>query len=314
MNPAKSLTKLFNKTTIWGRILIIITLILVGFSLFSVNREGFGNNGMFSYNESSNIYDEFYSNIYDMLSKSTSKNIYEIGEIIHQTNPNQKSTILDVGCGTGNHVNLFKEKGYSIIGVDKSEHMIKKAKKKYSDCNFKIADVLRNNIFYTNSFTHILCLNLTLYYMEDKDVCSARICDRVFFKNCLDWLKPGGYLVVHLVNRDLFYPNISSSKNAFLLNNSHEKKERIKYSKMKTNDFTYTSNFNLDRNTEIAKFREKFEFRDRNIKKQEHRLYMPTEKSIVNMAQSKGFIFQGIIDLMNVGYEYDKLYIFVKSN
>lgn len=305
MNPAKSLTNLFNKTTIWGRILIIITLILVGFSLFSVKKEGFDNYGMFSYNESSNIYDEFYSNIYDMLSKSSSKNVYEIGEIIQQTNSNQKSIILDVGCGTGNHVNLFKEKGYSIIGVDKSEHMIKKAKEKYSDCNFKIADVLRNNIFYTNSFTHILCLNLTLYYMEDKDV---------FFKNCLAWLKPGGYLVVHLVNRDLFYPNISSSKNAFLLNNSHEKKERIKYSKMKTNDFTYTSNFNLDRNTEIAKFREKFEFKYGKIKKQEHKLYMPTEKSIVNMAQSQGFIFQGIIDLINVGYEYDKLYIFVKSN
>jgi SAM-dependent methyltransferase len=305
MNLAKSLTKIFNKTTIWGRILIIITLILVGLSLFSVKREGFGNNGMFTYNESSNIYDEFYSNIYDMLSKSSSKNVYEIGEIIQQTNPNQTSIILDIGCGTGNHVSLLKEKGYTVIGVDNSKHMIQRAKEKYLDCNFKIADVLRNNIFYTNSFTHILCLNLTLYYMENKDV---------FFKNCLTWLKPGGYLVVHLVNRDLFYPNISSSKNAFLLNNSYEKKQRITYSKMKTNDFTYTSNFNLDRNTEIAKFREKFEFRDGNIKKQEHKLYMPTEKSIVDMAQSYGFIFQGKIDLMNVGYEYDKLYIFVKSN
>jgi len=32
------------------------------------------------------------------------------------------------------------------------------------------------------------------------------------------------------------------------------------------------------------------------------------------MAQSQGFIFQGIIDLINIGYEYNKLYIFVKSN
>jgi len=83
---------------------------------------------------------------------------------------------------------------------------------------------------------------------------------------------------------------------------------------MKTDDFTYTSNFNLDRNTDIAKFREKFEFRDGKIKKQDHKLYMPSEKSIVNMAQGQGFIFQGIIDLMNIGYEYNNLYIFVKSN
>ena len=305
MNPAKSLTTLFNKTSTWGKILIFITLILVGLSLFTVKKEGFTNYGVFSYNESSNIYDDFYSNIYDVLAQSSSKNVYEIGEIIQQTSPTQKSIILDVGCGTGGHVSLLKNKGYSVVGIDKSEHMIKKAKEKYSDCNFKIADVLRNNIFYTNSFTHILCLNLTLYYMEDKDL---------FFKNCLAWLKPGGYLVVHLVNRELFYPNISSSKNAFVLNNSYENKERIKYSKMKTDDFTYTSNFNLDRNTDIAKFREKFEFRDGKIKKQDHKLYMPSEKSIVNMAQGQGFIFQGIIDLMNIGYEYNNLYIFVKSN
>lgn len=305
MNPAKSLTTLFHKTSTWGKILIFITLILVGFSLFSVKKEGFTNYGVFSYNESSNIFDEFYSNIYDMLSQSTNKNIYEIGKIIHQTSPNQKSIILDIGCGTGNHVSLLKEKGYNVMGIDKSEHMIIKAKEKYSDCNFKIADVLRTNIFYSNTFTHILCLNLTLYYMEDKNL---------FFKNCLAWLKPGGYLVVHLVNRDLFYPNISSSKNAFLLNNSYERKERITQSKMKTDKFTYTSNFNLDRNMDIAKFREKFEFKDGRIKKQDHKLYMPSEKSIVNMAQSQGFIFQGIIDLMNIGYEYNNLYIFVKSN
>jgi SAM-dependent methyltransferase len=302
MNPAKSLTTLFHKTSTWGKILIFITLILVGFSLFSVKKEGFTNYGVFTYNESSNIYDEFYSNIYDMLAQSSSKNIYEIGEIIQQTSPNQKSIILDVGCGTGDHVSLLKEKGYNVMGIDNSSNMIKKAKEKYSDCNFKIADVLRNNIFYTNSFTHILCLNLTLYYMEDKDL---------FFKNCLAWLKPGGYLVIHLVNRDLFYPNISSNKNAFV---SNEKKERIKYSKMKTNDFTYTSNFNLDRNIDIAKFKEKFEFKDGKIKKQEHKLYMPSDKSIVNMAQSQGFIFQGIIDLMNIGYEYNNLYVLVKSN
>ena len=305
MNPAKSLTTLYKKTTTWGKILIFITLLLVGFSLFSVKREKFGNYGIFIYNESSNIYDEFYSNIYDILAKSSSKNIYEIGEIIQQTNPNEKSIILDVGCGTGNHVSLMKEKGYNIIGIDNSQYMIKKAKEKYSDCNFKIADVLKNNIFYTNSFTHILCLNLTFYYFENKDL---------FFKNCFAWLKPGGYLVVHLVNRDLFYPNISSSKNAFLLNTSQHKKKRISFSKMKTNEFTYTTQFNLDRNTEIAKFKEKFEFIDGAIKKQEHKLYMPNVKSIVNIAQSQGFIFQGIIDLMNIGYEYNNLYIFVKSN
>jgi SAM-dependent methyltransferase len=148
-------------------------------------------------------------------------------------------------------------------------------------------------------------LNLTFYYFEDKEL---------FFKNCFAWLKPGGYLVVHLVNRDLFYPNISFPKNAFLLNTPNDKKKRISFSKMKTNDFNYSTQLKLDRNTEIANFKEKFEFKDGTIKKQEHKLYMPQEKSIVNIAQSQGFIFQGIIDLINIGYDYNNLYIFVKSN
>ena len=57
-----------------------------------------------------------------------------------------------------------------------------------------------------------------------------------------------------------------------------------------------------------------FEFNDGKVKKQEHIMYMPTEKEIISIAQSVGFILQGNIDLIHTGYEYNNLYIFVKPN
>ena len=41
---------------------------------------------------------------------------------------------------------------------------------------------------------------------------------------------------------------------------------------------------------------------------------MEDEKKIVAMAKEAGFIVQGKIDMVKVGYEYQYLYIFVKPS
>ena len=43
---------------------------------------------------------------------------------------------------------------------------------------------------------------ILIYYIEDK---------KRFIDNCYNWLKPGGYFVVHLVNRDKFDPIVNSA-------------------------------------------------------------------------------------------------------
>ena len=48
-----------------------------------------------------------------------------------------------------------------------------------------------------NSFSTITCFYFTIYYIKDKNT---------FLQNCYNWLMPGGYLVLHLVNRDKFDP------------------------------------------------------------------------------------------------------------
>jgi len=54
--------------------------------------------------------------------------------------------ILDIGCGPGNSTEVLYNKypGAYILGVDKSEEMIKTARIKYPGLNFKICDVSKD--------------------------------------------------------------------------------------------------------------------------------------------------------------------------
>ncbi|KKQ80612.1 MAG: S-adenosyl-L-methionine-dependent methyltransferase [Parcubacteria group bacterium GW2011_GWC2_38_7] len=55
---------------------------------------------------------------------------------------NQKSKILDVGCGGGQDSKYLFEQGYSVFGVDVSKEMIKLAKKYSPKTEFAVADVM----------------------------------------------------------------------------------------------------------------------------------------------------------------------------
>ena len=161
------------------------------------------------------------------------------------------------------------------------------------------------NAFNYQSFTHIICLYFTIYYIEDKTL---------FFENCFGWLRPGGYLVVHLVDRNMFDPILPPANPLLMLTPQRYAKDRITKSKVRFNNFNYTANFELDSKNDLAKFKEKFEFDDGKVKKQEHKMYMPSQKEIETMAQDAGFLLHGVIDLIKSGYEYNYLYIFTKPN
>ena len=105
--------------------------------------------------------------------------------------------ILDVGCGTGHHVNLLNKYGYKVYGIDKSDDMISIAKKNYPKCNFSSGDFLTSNFFDINTFTHILCLNRTFYEIDDLNN---------FFKECSSLLNINGYLIINIIDINNFNP------------------------------------------------------------------------------------------------------------
>ena len=306
-NPIKSITNIYNKMSIFGKILIFVTLFLILVVLFksinATNKEGYEQNDVFLFKQGSEIYDEFYADIYDHLVFNNLKDNYEIGEINNKANPNSKSVILDVGSGTGHHVDKLSQYNLDVIGIDISPSMVSKAKENYPNYNFILGDVLEGSTFKMNKFTHIICLYFTIYYFEDK---------MKFFNNCMDWLMPGGTLIVHLVNRDKFDPILPPGNPLYIVSPQKYSKERITKTKITFNDFVYSSNFEIEPEKDIATFHEKFKFNNGKVRKQEHKLYMNSENDIINMAQDAGFLIQGKIDLVNCAYEYQYLYILVK--
>jgi len=305
-----SITKTYNKLSIWSKILLFIVLLLIVIvSLKSFKRktlEGFEQTDKFIFKTGNDIYDGFYSEIYDYLVYNSLKDSYEVGEIMNKTFPSEESLILDIGCSTGHHVAELASKNFNVVGIDTSTAMINKAKEYYPNYNYQVRDALDSNAFYPNSYTHILCLYFTIYHIKDK---------MLFFKNCMKWLKPGGYLVVHLVDRDMFDPILPPGNPLIMVSPQRYAEKRITNTSITFDDFKYDANFDLDGKNDIAVLNEKFKFNDNGkVRKHEHKIYMPTHESIIQMAQETGFILQGTVDLVNVAYEYQYLYILVKPN
>jgi SAM-dependent methyltransferase len=284
---------------------LLLLLVLV-FKGFDNKKEGFEQRDQFLIKSGSDIYDDFYANIYDYLVFNNLKDDYEVGYIINSTSPSSQSKILDIGCGTGHHVSSLGAKGLDVLGIDISPSMIEKAKTNFPDYKFNVGDALNNHLFESNSFTHILCMYFTIYYFQDK---------AQFFNNCFKWLMPGGYLIVHLVERDRFDPILPPGNPLLYISPQRYAKERITSTKVKFTDFSYSANFQFDDANDKALFVEKFKNdSDGKVRKNEHTLYMPDVQQIVDEAQSCGFILESKADLLQCQYEYQYLYVFVKPN
>lgn len=302
-----SIKKMVNNLSSWGVILIFCLLFLFLVVLFksSKNKENFQTTKQFLQKTGNDIYDDFYVDIYDYLVHSESKDNYEIQEIINKTTPTTSSTILDIGSGTGHHSGKLSEQGYNVLGIDKSQAMVNKAKTNYPKTNFVQGDVLDPNPNLENDkFTHILCLYFTIYYIENKVM---------FFENCMKWLKPGGFLILHVVDRDTFDPIIPAAKRLFIFSPQKYAKTRINTSKVVFNNFTYSSKFDLKPSEDIGEFNEKLEFNDnKSVRKHKHVMYMEDAPELLVKAQNCGFIINDKIDLLNSGYDNQYLYILLK--
>ena len=308
-------------------ILIVLSILFIITQLFKKNKRNSDTfSSTFTHKTNKNIYDTFYASIYDYLVYNSAKTDYEVKELERLTNITKNSVVLDVGCGTGHRTaELIKKKSSAnssthsstdssakssaISGIDISPAMINQCVKIYPDLknHFMVADALDRNVFHSSKFSHILCLYFTFYEWNDGE-------QRRFVENCMKWLSPGGILVIHLVNRDLFDPILPLSNPLLFVSPQKYAKERITNSKLHFKDFDYEAKYVPNKaNTHV--FKEYFKVKNGNTyRKHEHELYMPTIDDSVAMITDYGFIMEGIIDLIQCQYEYQYLYIFRKPD
>lgn len=152
-------------------LILIILLLLISFKY----AEGFKAEHNFLYAQ---LYDKVFNDLptYDRDTETIRKYISKRGKI------------LDLGCGTGHHLDRLPQ--YERTGIENNPDFVKIAKMRLKD-----VDIIENSIEKTNllnsEFDAILAMNDTLYYADNNI--------DVIFSKVSQWLKPNGYFFFNIL-------------------------------------------------------------------------------------------------------------------
>lgn len=305
INISNLLKNISNINLLFIFMLIILSLsVIYGYNINNI--ENFSNNFLdtnnsYEFKENDNAFDSFYAKYYDSIYNTQKKNNYEIGKIKNL----KKITdikILVVNCDTGLLVRKISKLHNNVVGIDSSIDMINHSKNNYPKLEFYNKNILKENIFDDETFSHILCLNRKLYLLEDK---------QLFFNNCYNLLYRNGYLIVNIVDPKMFNFHVNESKNVLYDPTKYNKKiEEVIV--LFGNNKEYKSKYKIKKNDLILE--ETFKnFNTNSVRKNKITYYMTDTRTIINYAEKAGFVVKDKFSLDNVGYNYEYLYIFKKS-
>ena len=263
------------------------------------------------------IYDDFYAGVYDQLThqKERTKAKVAILKNLWTTNDSQPQqwSLLDAGCGTGHAaVEFAKHDVGRVVGLDFAPAMLRYAEKTVQPAA-KLSQEQKNRLRWrtdslvnpsacsAGEFTHISMFYFTFYYIKNQEE---------FFRHANLWLKPGGKLVIEVVNKHKFDPILESASPFIAFSLQKYSKERLLKSKVTFDKFEYDAEFQLT--DPKAEFYETFRFKNNHVRRQKHHFHMPTIDEVVRMGKAGGFKYLGFQDLKVVGFEYGYLLQFEK--
>uniref|UniRef100_A0A6C0BRM9 Methyltransferase type 11 domain-containing protein n=1 Tax=viral metagenome TaxID=1070528 RepID=A0A6C0BRM9_9ZZZZ len=285
-------------------IYVIIMIVIISYYIFihKPSKESFKSIGTITLKKNEDIYDDFYISVYDDLLHDDFRCDWEIGYMVKVVEPGNDIILLDIGSGTGNTVDTCVNIGINAIGIDKSKAMVNYSNKKFPNHDFKTGDILNSMIFDPEKFDIITCFYFTIYYIKNK---------RLFFDNCIKFLKPGGHIVLHLVDRDKFDTLLPSSNPLYMISPQDYATKRITRSVGKFENHDYVSDFvfNGSNVTFVETFTDK---KTKDVRKHELSLYMETQKEILEIARSVGFILLSSIEMKHCGHTEQYLYVLQK--
>src|SRR5689334_16086798 len=141
------------------------------------------------------VFGSEYSNAYDHLysDKDYNQECELVDRLLRTYGDNSVQKLLDLGCGTGNHALPLAQRGYEVVGVDRSAAMLEWARQKaaagringqakyYQDdiCSFQVEQ----------SFDATLMMFAVLgYQLENRQVLAA-------LQTARKHLRPGGLFI-----------------------------------------------------------------------------------------------------------------------
>lgn len=112
-------------------------------------------------------YAEYYDLIYQ--DKDYKRECDFIEEIFRRFSSDPVRTVLDGGCGAGGHAIPLARRGYLITGIDSSEIMLKRAKKKAAEDNlnldFHLGDLRQFDL--VKKFDACICMFAVMDYITE---------------------------------------------------------------------------------------------------------------------------------------------------
>lgn len=80
----------------------------------------------------------------------------------------KRARVLDIGCGPGIQAREFMKRGHHVVGIDFSEEMVRLAKKKAPNAEFRVMDI-RKLHFPSNMFDCVFA-NASLLHIPKKNI------------------------------------------------------------------------------------------------------------------------------------------------
>ncbi len=141
---------------------------------------------------------EKYAHEYDLITNATQREKYhqkEVDALIARFRPR---SVLDAGCASGLTAMLFARRGVVAVGLDRSRRMIEVAKEKFKNVDlpleFRWGDFERLPKKLRESFDLVVCLANSIAGVNTLAGLKRSL------KNFRAVLKPGGYLVLQMLN------------------------------------------------------------------------------------------------------------------
>jgi SAM-dependent methyltransferase len=110
-------------------------------------------------------------------------------------------SVLDLGCGTGEHSRFYHSEGYTVLGVDRSESMIEKATD--TPCppglRFILGDLVDLETIVEGSFGAAVSLGNTLVHLTDEDQMMKGL------RGVIHRLVPGGIFLFQFLNYERIF-------------------------------------------------------------------------------------------------------------
>ena len=127
----------------------------------------------------------YYDVIYSW--KDYKKEVKQIKKLISKFKKSDGNELLEVGCGTGHHLKLFKQ-NFICMGVDINQGILDVAQKKVKGVKFMKADMVSFKI--NQDFDVITCLFSSIGYVKNYENLNRTI------HNFANHLKIGGVVII----------------------------------------------------------------------------------------------------------------------